>query len=354
METELGRDYLGNLIIGGASIKSFDIMPNTFSDMIEMNNTNSVSVRLFNVVRHINPRNERVELSVKNNHKDDTYLLVFGGWIPCSFIKNNTLLLADRNVVSEITSRYKNGKKKKNTPDDAFDSIFLTNKVTLDITTFVLEGNKQKIPDNSMIDEQVASVKKSLRTALPYLNIAEYSQGNSYYYAFRDACVEAMEKRIAFLHKAAPKLNRQFSEKSRTEAVKLIFSFAEECVLKKNDIAVLLATLRVLMVGKKNAAQLVLKDSQVYSYADSYNTVCDLTAIEVLLNAHRYHVGKNSSYNIALITKDKGLSLFSSLLSNPNITRAEEGRLKISTSITTDIFDNDPVSIKVLEDLFLG
>ncbi|MCF5717184.1 hypothetical protein K3H30_05600 [Aeromonas veronii] len=113
MATELGRDYLGNLTIGNTSIKSFDIMPNTFSDMIEMNNTNSVNVRLFNVVRHINPRNERVELSVKNNHKDDAYLLVFGGWIPCSFIKKNTLLLADRNVISEITSRYNNGKKKK-------------------------------------------------------------------------------------------------------------------------------------------------------------------------------------------------------------------------------------------------
>ena len=44
------------------------------------------------------------------------------------------------------------------------------------------------------------------------------------------------------------------------------------------------------MVGKKTAAQLVLKDSQVYTEVDSYNTVCDLSAIELLINFHRYHV----------------------------------------------------------------
>ena len=32
------------------NIESFDIVPNSFVDMIEMNNTNSVSVKLYNIV----------------------------------------------------------------------------------------------------------------------------------------------------------------------------------------------------------------------------------------------------------------------------------------------------------------
>lgn len=354
MKQEVGRDFLGRLVIADITIESFDIMPNSFSDMTIMNSTDSVKVRLFDIVSHILTRDTRIEISVKNNYKDDAYLLVFGGWIPCSFIKSNTLLLADRNVVSEIVSRYKDGKKKRNNPDDAFDSIFLTNQVSLDITAFVMEGNKNKIPDNSMIDEQIASVTKSLKSALPNLNIAKYQNGNSYYYAFRDAYVDDMEKRIAFFHKAAPKLNKQFSEKSREEAVKAIFKLAEECNIKKSDIAVFLALLRVTMVGKKTAAQLVIKDSQMYSEVDSYNTTCDLTAIEILLNMHRHHVKEKSGYNVALITKDKGLSLFSSLLSDIRVMGGEGGVLKVSASITAEIFDNDPVLVKLYGDWFAG
>jgi len=40
----------GNYKINGYNIESFDIVPNSFVDMIEMNNTNSVSVKLYNIV----------------------------------------------------------------------------------------------------------------------------------------------------------------------------------------------------------------------------------------------------------------------------------------------------------------
>lgn len=259
MRQEVGRDVLGRLLICDKVINSFDIVPNSFSDMTMMNNTNSVKVKLFNIVSHMLPRDARIELSVENYFKDDAYLLVFGGWIPCSFIKNKTILLADRNVVSEIVSRYHNGKKKKDKPDDAFDSIFLNGKFSLDINAFVLEGNKQQTPDNNMINEQVSSVKKPLKLALPNIDITEYPNGNDYYYAFRDMLADDHKKRMDFFQKTAPKLNKQFTEKSRAEAVKTVLRLAEECKLKKSDIAVFLAILRITMVGKKLLRSLFLR-----------------------------------------------------------------------------------------------
>ncbi len=354
MVQELGRDIFGRLDIGGVTIESFDIVPNSFSDMTTMNSTDSITVKLFDIVSCILAPDATIEMSVKNYHKNDAYLLVFGGWIPCSFIKNNTILLADRNITSEIVSRYKNGKKKKNKPNDAFDSVFLNNEFSLDITAFVLEGNDKKIPDNAMIDEQIASITKSLKSALPKLNITRYPNGNYYYYDFRDMLSEIIRKRMVFFQEIAPKLNKQFTEKTREAAVKLVLCAADECELEKNDIAVLLALLRITMVGKKTAAQLVLKDSQVYSEVDSYNTVCDLTAIELLVNMHRFHVTKESGYNVAFITKDKGLSLFSSLLTNAEVTNARSDKLTVTASITAEVFDNDPVLVQMYEDWFAG
>ncbi|MDO6501219.1 hypothetical protein [Photobacterium sanguinicancri] len=354
MEQEVGRNLLGKLVVSGKTIDSFDIAPNSFADMTTMNSTDAVTVRLFDIVSYMFEKDTKIELSVKNLHKNDVFLLVFGGWIPCSFIKNNTILLADRNIVSEIVSRYQNGKKKKDKPADAFDSIFLNNKVSLDITAFVLEGNEMKIPDNGMIDEQVASVTKSLKTALPNLNITKYPNGNGYYYMFRDMLAETILKRMGFLQNVASKLNKQFTEKSREAAVKLVFCSAEELQLQKSDIAVLLALLRITMVGKKTAAQLVLKDSQVYSEVDSYNAVCDLSAIELLVNMHNFHVGNRTGYNVAFITKDKGLSLFSSLLSNTTVTGSNDGNLNVRASITGEVFDNDPVLVQMYEDWFAG
>ena len=354
MEPMIGRDWAGKLVIHGETIESFNIVPNSFSDMVSMIDTDSVTVRLLDIVNRMYPKNTNVKLSVKNLQKDDAFLLVFGGWIPCSFIKNQTILLADRNVVSQIVSRYSKGKKKKNKPDDSLDSIFLNNKVLLDITAYVIEGNENKIPDNAMIDEQVERVTKSLKAALPKLNVAQYPNGNEYYYPFRDMLADTIKKRMSFLQKVAPKLNKQFTEKSREAAVKFVFSSAEELNLGKSDLAVVLALLRVTMNGKKTAAQRVLKDSQLYTDVDSYNAVCDLTAIELMINLHKFHTEGGSGFNIAFITMDKGLALFSSLFSNTKIASGSADSLNVSARIATEVFGDDPEIAKMYQEWFSG
>ncbi|HHF3141442.1 TPA: hypothetical protein ACPJ1R_002703 [Vibrio alginolyticus] len=354
MEAEVGRNWAGKLVIHGEVFESFDIVPNSFSDMVSMIDTDSITVKLFDIVNRMYPKNTNVKLSVKNLKKDDAFLLVFGGWIPCSFIKNKTILLADRNVVSQIVSRYSNGKKKKIKPDDSFDSIFLTNKVILDITAFVIEGNENKIPDNAMIDEQVERVTKSLKAALPKLSIAKYPNGNEYYYPFRDMLADTIQKRMLFLQRIAPKLNKQFTEKSRKTAIKLIFSYAEEAKLAKGDLAVILALLRVTMNGKKTAAQRVLKDSQVYTDIDSYNTASDLTALELMICQHKFHIENNSSFNTAFITMDKGLALFSSLFSNTKIASGSGDTFNVNACITAEVFGDDPEVAKMYEEWFSG
>lgn len=349
------RNHNGDLIIKNHVLKSFDIVPNSFLDMQQMNESNKVKVRLFNIQSSTIQKDEKVELEITNLVRNDVFLVVFGGWIPCAFIKRKTILLVDRNVVTEITSRYKGGVKKSKKALDSFDSIFLKNKsVSIDISAFVIEANERKIPTNSMIDQQVASVKESLKLALPDLKIVTYPDDSTYYHNLKNTLEYGMKNRMAFLQKVAPKLNRQFTEKSREKAVNIVFEAAKKIQLRKDYIVIILALLRITMIGKKTAAQLVLKDSQSYTEDKAYNTVCDLSAIEVLINMYNFHKNNKSSYNVALITKDKGLSLFSSLFSNTEINGSDEDNLQVTAKLTHSIFGGDEYLLNTYRKWFKG
>jgi len=210
----------------------------------------------------------------------------------------------------------------------------------LDISAFVIEGNERKIPTNSMIDEQVSTVTRDIKLALPNLKIAIYPKNNTYYHNIKNFLKPIIEYRMIFLQEIAPKLNKQFTEKSREEAVNLVFKTAKKIKLKKDDIVIILALLRILMKGKKTAAQLLLKDSQTYSEENAYNAAFDLSTIEMLINLYTYHE-KNTNYNIALITKDKGLSLFNSLFYNTIIGNRADGKMQVKAKIPYSIFSDD-------------
>lgn len=349
MNNETVGYFNGNFRIGEYIIKSFDIVPNSFEDMIQMNKTNKIKVQLFDIQSDTIHNDDSVELEMINLIKNEAFLLVFGGWIPCTFIKQKTILLADRNIVSEIIRRYKNGLKKVKEELDSFDNIFLNNiNIMLDISAFVIEGNERKIPTNCMIDEQVSSTIKDIKSALPNLEIATYPNGNTYYYNLKNALQPSMKNRTIFLQKIASSLNKQFTKKSREKAIDMVFETAKEIELGKNDIVIILALLRILMKGKKTAAQLLLKDSQSFSEENAYNAAFDLTTIEMLYNLDEYH-RKNTSYNIALITQDRGLSLFSSLFNNTKISGRTNGKVQVKATIPYSVFNEDEDLLKNYE-----
>jgi len=341
MNNEILGYYDGKFMLGNHELKSFDIVPNSFLDMQQMEEMNKVKIQLFNIESNTISNDSNVSFEIEHFIKNEAFLLVFGGWIPCTFIKKNTILLADRNVISEIIRRYKNGIKKADEPLDSFDNIFLNNNnIKLDISPFVVEGNEQRIPTYSMIDKEIDNAIKDIKSALPSLEIATYPNGNTYYYQIKDKLKPIIEKRINFLQNIAPKLNKQFSKKTREKAIEIILKSAEETELEKNDIVIILVMLRVLMKGNKTAAQLVLKDSQTYSETNAYNATFDLSTIEMLINLHIFHEN-NTDYNIALITKDKGLSLFSSLFNNMKVSKRNLGKIQIDAKILYSVFSDN-------------
>ncbi|MCL6396220.1 hypothetical protein EXT62_04800 [Pectobacterium carotovorum subsp. carotovorum] len=351
----IGRDCDGNLLInntehGDLVITSYEIMPNDYDDLCKMEENKEVKIRLFNIKSKNFKEPFRLELSIKNDTTHEEFLLIKGGWIPCSYMKKNTLLFADRNVISKIKSRYFMNEKKGSAELDYFDSIFLNdNNLTLDLTFWVLESNKGEFPSTNVMDEQLNYAKSNLKRALPNVKIAEYPGGNTYYHNISSAIKNTTNQRMDLLFKAAPLINRQFTSETREAIVHEIFELVDECKLSRSDISVILIFLRITMNEKKNPAQGVIKDSQCYTLKKAYNTACDLGSIEWLINLIRKHEMENSHFNIAFITQDKALAKLGSLMLSQKNSSSDGDKISAKISFPMSIFSDSLQTLQLVK-----
>ncbi len=125
----IARDELGNLIITMIDdkeivIHDFSVIPNDYHSLREVMKTGAADVRLYNVRAIDVPEPFRLELKITYLSEQDTFLIVDGGWIPLSLISKKALLLADRNVISNIQYRYSLGILKRDVPPNDFDAVF--------------------------------------------------------------------------------------------------------------------------------------------------------------------------------------------------------------------------------------
>lgn len=337
-----GNILINNTEYGNLVILSYDIEPNDYHDMVRMEKSNEVKIRLSNVIAKNFDEQFSLEMNIINDSAHEAFMLVKNGWIPCNFMKKNTLLLADRNIIPKIQYRYCLNKKKGTDKYDYFDTIFLNkNQLTIDLTCWVLEANERKVPSKETMDKQLSNAINILNLSLPDVEIAKFPNGNSYYHELANALRENIETRMDFIFKSAPLINRNFTKETRKAIIENIFTLADEFKLARNDIAVILVFLKINIDGKKNPAGRVIKDSQKYTLEDAYNTACDLEAIELLINMIRIHEKNKSNYNIAFLTEDKGLAKLGALLLNYRNDNSDGNNISMVSSFPMDIFANN-------------
>ncbi|MDB2168360.1 hypothetical protein [Citrobacter farmeri] len=341
------RDDLGNLIITMVDnkeivIHDFSVMPNDYHSLREMMETRTVEMKLYNV-RAIGVQEPfRLKLKITYLSDQDTFLIVDGGWIPLSFISRKALLLADRNVISTMQYRYSLGILKRDVPPNDFDAIFLHPAgIEIDISLFSIESNQRKIPERKTMDEQIKIAKDILRYSLPELKRAIYPNADDYFFDLFDMLKPGLSNRTNFFMDVAAGLNRGFTSSKRKEYVPFIFSKAKENGLKNTDIAVLLAFLRITMLGKKTAATQVIKESQTFRAEDGYNVACDLMALEVLMNYISHHKKIKSAYIPCFITKDKGLAQIAALMMNIKSHTSDGEEASVIVTLPLDIFSDE-------------
>lgn len=341
------RDSEGDFCLNGTefgnlTIHSYEIIPNDYTQLCAMIKSNTVTIRLQNASAFELGEKFSTQITITLDDEQDTYALTDGGWYPLLLLPKNTLVLADKNVISRMQYRYFLGKKKKNDAPDYFDSVFLSNSdMEFDVTLFALEGNQKQPPTPAMIDEQRRIAEEIMRHALPHIKVAIFPGGSNYCHTLSEKLRPQMLQRMEFLQKIAPLVNRVMTAKIRTELAETVFETAKKYKLKANDAAVILVFLRITEEGKKTAATEIIKENQNYSFGEAYNAAADLMALEILLNYIHLPERKKKGMQVAFITKDKGLAKVGALILNQSLRHSDGETKTLRVNFPFDFFADE-------------
>ncbi len=231
--------------------------------------------------------------------------LVRGGWVPSALgaVRPETIVILDRNVVTEIISRFDGGALKGRAPD--FLDMFGQSPVQINPCLYAMEGSDQALPDPQHVRDELERAIDKLTKALPQAHLIVSDQSIDGILGLLEEARETFLKRQAFLMRVAPLLESPIAQ-SRVETVwGQVVEAAARCSVEPQSI-VLLAALSVAVTPKAGPARDLLKFRRGYSERIAYNALCDIRAIEYLLNLHGLHPDQP----VQLCTQDLGMAKF--------------------------------------------
>lgn len=132
--------------------------------------------------------------------------LARGGWLPCSLaIKNDTIVLPDRCVVTQIAARLQNGLTRNGLNKDFLDLI-ADSPIRINPLLFALEGNVRQTPTLEQARAQLTEAVDKLKKALPKaIIVADENVLNGVWGLIEDSEV-GMTRKQKFLLRLAPSL----------------------------------------------------------------------------------------------------------------------------------------------------
>ena len=248
--------------------------------------------------------------------------LVRGGWLPSAFavMYQKTTILVDRNVVSQITSRFANGKRRgKQEPD--FIDLFADQPIRINPLLFVLEGNRRTIPTPEDAATQFAEVEMKLRAALPEAELAIGPDSLKGALGLIEDSRASLDCKQRFLHHIAPRTISPVAQRDVEARWKEIIETADLHSVPRQSLVVLAALSAVAVPNGKSPAKRMLKFRNGYTEADAYNALADLRAIELFIGCHCLFPEEP----MQLCTGDKDMALLWSGLQASNFRRSGRG-----------------------------
>lgn len=139
--------------------------------------------------------------------------LVRGGWLPSSLAAGlpDTIILVDRNVVSEIFRRFSGGRKTGTEPD--FLDLFAGSRVLINPLLFAMEGNARGIPTPDLVRAQLEEATKKLRAALPSARVIGGAAGLAGALGLLDESRVSFQRKQQFLLRIAAALSAPVGKK---------------------------------------------------------------------------------------------------------------------------------------------
>lgn len=252
----------------------------------------------------------QIDLTIDPVMENECICLVAGGWVPLLYQLGNANIFVDRNIVSEINTRFTAGEVKvaKGGKRDFLEFLSDANCTsTLNTLPFALEGNQTKIPNLDVVHTQFDYAIQTIKRALPKSKVwpdsgFDRSQAQFLIDGYRDY----FEQGMSFLKKAAPLLEGTPSKARRRNVWDSLFAFADEVGMSRQHICVVASLSAISASQGFNPAKKIIKPKKQYKNEDAYNAMYDLFLLFLLNTFHFKHPESKS----ALLTRDKNLAMF--------------------------------------------
>lgn len=237
------------------------------------------------------------------------------------FALSGALVLADRNMISHISSRFSQGKlvERPTHKPDFFDLTILHDyQATFNLSPFALEGNLKRRPSRSEVVDQLQEADRKILEALPNVNRTPINDVTvDGIMGLISDSQDTFRKRINFLMSSVHLLGSTAGKMRRRETWTEIIKLADKSQLQRTDICVVAAISSATASGTCNPARGILKPKENYAEEDAYNALCDIQLISLLIHAlHDFPTEK-----IVLLTKDISLAKFWSGISPLNTSK---------------------------------
>lgn len=292
----------------------------------------------------VQPGQASVSFSLNSPFSSNVIALVDGGWLPLIWAARDRVILADRNVISEIQARFQDGEKRISVRDDDFIDFFTKWPIRINPLLYAMEGNQRRSPTHEEAKAQIVEAAQKIKQALPNATVEpDGLVGLPGVIGLIQDGFADMQRKTRFLLSVVPKLMAPASKGQRTNTRLWILAQADEAGVPRRSFPVLAALSCLICPQTLNPARRLLKPSHNYDERQAYNVLCDLRALELFV----YTLSLFPELPATLCTKDRHLALFWVGLGIHNIRLDQEKHPtfelrcdRLLPDLTTDEFES--------------
>jgi len=232
--------------------------------------------------------------------------LVRGGWLPSALAatKNGAVILPDRNIISEVVSRFDAGKTVGRNPD--FLDLFAGEDVRISPLLAAMEGNGRALPTPEEALAQLEEVVAKLGKALPDARLMFGPDSIKGLLGLIEDARPGLARKQSLLRELAPLLSSPAARRDIDARWATVLNTADAHDVPRTSLVVLALLSTLVHPVGPCAAKKLLKFHDGYDDEDAYNALSDLRGLELLV----YCIALFPEEEMQLCTADRNLALF--------------------------------------------
>lgn len=253
------------------------------------------------------PQRVDVSASLSCESTNQCFALVRSGWLPPVFALHNSLILPDRNIITDISRRFHQGEVVCKARQSDFFDLFVVHdyQAKISLAPFALEGNLKRRPVEEEVVTQLEEASRKISQALPNLTQIPINKFTiSGIMGLLEDSHDEYRKRLEFLMSCIHLLGNNAGKMRRSTVWKEIFYLASKAKLDRADFCVITAIIAVTAPNNCNPARGIFKPRPGYTESDAYNALCDIQLLSLYI--HILHNFPNEK--CVLLTKDNSMA----------------------------------------------